>query len=150
MMKQGVETPAAARTPPARPLQLRWPVLLGGYGAAILFAAAVSWTWVALAFDPPYFHVLALGWILALAGAAAGLTLKWIGTGRDFGWLLLWAVGGSFLRLVILLIIIVATHRSGMAPFTPFLIGIFCGFFSCMVCEVVVLHISSRRESSNR
>jgi hypothetical protein len=137
----------AGGPPPAEPsLPLRWSELLAGYGGALLFAALLSWGWVAAAFDPPYLRPLALGWILALANAAAGLTVKWIGTGRDIGRFLLWAVGGSGLRLAILLMIVVAAHRSGMAPFTPFLIGTFCGFFSCMVCEILILHFSSTRD----
>ena len=124
-------------------MDIRLSTVLGAYAAALVFAIGLSWGWVALAFEPPYLEALLLGWILAAANAVVGLAVKWIVTRRDFGWFLLWAVGGSSLRLLILLLIVVAVHQWGVAPFRPFFISLFAGFFACMACEIGILHVST-------
>lgn len=128
-------------------MNLRLSTVLRAYAAALIFTVALSWGWVALAFEPPYMSALLLGWTLAVANASVGLALKWLGAKGDFSWFLFWAVAMSSVRLVILLLIVVAVHRWGVALFLPFSISLFTGFFAFMVCEIGVLHGSTARES---
>ena len=124
-------------------LRVRLGRILPAYGAALALTMVLSWTWTALTFPPPYWNALVLGWILAMLNAAAGLLVKRIGARRSLGWFLFWSIGMSGIRLLILLIIIVAVHRGDVANFPPFMISFFTGFFSCMACEVMLLHRST-------
>ena len=133
-----------AEKAPDREIELSWRRVLPFYALALGGATVVSWGWAALAFEPPYLGSLGLGWGVAAAGAAAGLSGKWIGIGRDPGWFLAWAIGVSGLRFLLLLLIVVAVHRSGVAPFRPFIIGLFTSFFALQFCEILTLHSSTR------
>ena len=119
--------------PPARRMLALY--LVGG-GLAILLSAA----YVLARHPPPVWPALTLGWSVAAAGAAAGLIIKRMALGGDLTGFLIWGLLVNVGRAAILLIFVVAAHRADLAGFRAFVVAVFSGYFTCMVCEIIILH----------
>ena len=128
-------------TPPDPPLTLppnRW--ILGVYGLGLGPAILLSALYAGLRYAPPVWGGWALGWTVAAAGAAAGLLIKISAVGGDLTRFLIWGLLINGGRAGFFLLIIVAANRSDMAGFRPFVVAVFSGYFTSMICEIAILH----------
>ena len=119
--------------------------VLTAYGLGWGAAALASGLYVRSHYDPPTWPGLALGWGVAAAAAAAGLLIKRMALGGDLTRFLVWGLLVSGGRAALLLLIILAVHRSAPTAFPPFVVAVFSGYFSCMVSEIAILHTMTTR-----
>jgi hypothetical protein len=109
------------------------------WGGAVLASLALGAGAMVAYGRPPVWPVAMMGWLTAVANAAAACVLarKAVGTrGTAF---LIWGIGGNCLRVVLLLAILCAFVFRFKAVRGPFLLTFFVGIFTLIPIEIVEL-----------
>ena len=135
-------------TPDRRTIVGRTALFWGG-GAALV--ACVSLIVARLATGGFPWLPLAVGWLVALANAAAASILNRAAVGGRTVRHRLWGLGSNVARsLVLLIAIVLALKLFGKNSFLPFLIALFSGYCVSLAGEVTRLHRAGVKGSEQR
>lgn len=128
-----------------QPLVLRALRLAAFQALALAPSVAGSWLWARGHAAPPFWPALVTGWLVALALGIPTLLVKAGSLGSRSLRFLPWTLGGNALRAFILLVIVVAVLKAGVANSEAFLVAAVSGYLCCLAGEIVMLHRASQR-----